>query len=224
VKVIAGVTPMARDRHEQDSTIIADAPEKFSSSSSSFRFYVSPLSWLLRNPLFMLFSSGKLLYTSLLLQVPSILLVLCSEWRIFASFREGRAFGCFAALPLAAPVQDASSAAASLKINWNLAPQYENLWDGQKCDLRSVFNLYMVVLATNLILALTLSLLVEMPVWSFLRDRKVAEFRVAHGDDDRIGVAGKTEQRPRPQQVAAVGDIPATRRRTMSSESDFRRI
>ncbi len=86
----------------------------------------------------------------------------------------------------------------------------------------------MAVLATNLALALTLSLLIDMPVWKFLRDLKVAEFRAAHGEGSngvRSGVAGRAERRPVPPPAAAEATrIPATRRRALSNESDFRRM
>ena len=144
---------------------------------NKFRLYF-PLSWLLRNPLFMLFSSGKLLYPALLLQVPAIYLVLHSQWSIFIHFRSSSSFACFSDKPLALASESV----------WSAAPRYEKQWIEQhiqpqpnthhKCTLSSLWHAYLLVLATDLLLALLFSLLLELPIRRLLADRHLAPFKL----------------------------------------------
>ena len=143
------------------------------------RVFIFPLSWLFRNPLFMILSSSKLLLTSILMQVPSIYLVLHSSYSVFASIRENKSFSCFGPL---------DPGVTTVAQSYELAgtPLYENQWMTQEiqgkdaCNLQVVLHLLPVVLLTNLCLALLLTLLVEMPVWRCLRFRLVTSFRDSH--------------------------------------------
>jgi len=186
------------------------------------RVYVLPMSWLLRNPLFMLLSSAKLLYATLLMMVPSIYLVLRSPLQVFVSFRTSSAFACFGERSASATEGAALGTSMSASAPW--APQYECQWlpeaslshgvEEHVCNLKSVLNLYVVVLVTNVLLGLLLSLLVELPVWRLYLDHRLRRYRVSH---QRTGPASPLQQTEKKQEHCTYN--PAFPTRSSSSKA-----
>jgi len=126
--------------------------------------------------------------------VPSIYLVLQSPLQVFVSFRTSSAFACFGELDEL--VATGAGAGAGASAGAPTAPQYEVQWlpeaslsrggEQHKCNLKSVLNLYIVCLMTNILLGLLLSLLVELPVWRLYMDHRLRRYRTSH---ERTGPA-----------------------------------
>jgi hypothetical protein len=129
--------------------------------------------------------------------------VLSSSLIPFRLFRESTAFHCFAT-DFGETYPDPAHAVLPMPYTRTAIPAYQTRWLGVNfyvgsgaagdtstdvCSLGSVLRMYWVVLATNILLALLLALLVEVPVYRAIKDNLVARVRStnaaveAHTDD-----------------------------------------